>query len=295
MRKAKGFTLIELLVVIAIIALLMAILMPTLQRVRRQAKAVSCQSNLKQWGTIWATWTSESDEYFPGCGPGDRPEDFPDGVYWPSAWGTGGGWSWYGSLYQDYERIEGISCCPVAAKPVNPSGVKPGKIARVTGGTFLAWGRYWPKGTRPWDTYGSYGVNFWLWAPRWTSGSKDFERYLWQTPHVKGASSIPVQQDSGLPFCWPYGHNQADPPEHDGTPTLLVRRRMGHAVHPSCINRHDGGINSLFMDWSARKVGLKELWALKWNRAFDTAGPWTKAGHVRPEDWPQWMRRFKDY
>ena len=46
MRRKKAFTLIELLVVIAIIALLMAILVPTLSRVRKQAKAVGCQSNL---------------------------------------------------------------------------------------------------------------------------------------------------------------------------------------------------------------------------------------------------------
>jgi prepilin-type processing-associated H-X9-DG protein len=62
-----------------------------------------------------------------------------------------------------------------------------------------------------------------------------------------------------------------------------------------CIDRHDGTVNVLFMDWTTRKVGLKELWTLKWHRTFDVTGPWTMAGMARSADWPEWMRRYKDY
>jgi len=62
-----------------------------------------------------------------------------------------------------------------------------------------------------------------------------------------------------------------------------------------CINRHEGTVNCLFVDGSVRKVGLKELWTLKWHKSFNTAGPWTKAGGVSPKDWPEGMMPFKDY
>ncbi|MEP0845073.1 MAG: DUF1559 domain-containing protein [Phycisphaerae bacterium] len=47
-RRAVGFTLIEVLVVVAIIALLVAILLPSLARAREQARMTVCKSNLKQ-------------------------------------------------------------------------------------------------------------------------------------------------------------------------------------------------------------------------------------------------------
>ena len=83
------------------------------------------------------------------------------------------------------------------------------------------------------------------------------------------------------------------PPECDAIPNERVRGKSG--MNPSCINRHDGYVNGLSFDWSVRKVGLEELWTLKWHRQYNTRGRWTKAGGARPEDWPQWMRRFKDH
>ncbi|MEJ2703831.1 MAG: hypothetical protein P8Z79_15455 [Sedimentisphaerales bacterium] len=62
-----------------------------------------------------------------------------------------------------------------------------------------------------------------------------------------------------------------------------------------CINRHDGFVDAAFLDGSARRTGLKELWTLKWHRKFATANRWTKAGGATRESWPEWMRSFKDY
>jgi len=60
--KKKAFTLIELLVVIAIIAILMAILMPALNRAREQGKRAMCLGNLKQLQLAWIMYADENDQ-----------------------------------------------------------------------------------------------------------------------------------------------------------------------------------------------------------------------------------------
>ena len=60
-----GFTLIELLVVIAIIALLLAILMPALQRVKKQARTIVCRSNLNQYGLAARLYIDDNDGSLP--------------------------------------------------------------------------------------------------------------------------------------------------------------------------------------------------------------------------------------
>jgi prepilin-type N-terminal cleavage/methylation domain-containing protein/prepilin-type processing-associated H-X9-DG protein len=62
--KKKGFTLIELLVVIAIIAMLLAILMPALNKVKKIAQRVVCGTNLKGLGTAQSVYANDYEDQF---------------------------------------------------------------------------------------------------------------------------------------------------------------------------------------------------------------------------------------
>jgi hypothetical protein len=61
------------------------------------------------------------------------------------------------------------------------------------------------------------------------------------------------------------------------------------------VDRHNGGIQGIFVDYSVRWLGLKELYTLKWNRQFDVSGRYTTAGGMSRDSWPEWMKKFKDY
>jgi prepilin-type N-terminal cleavage/methylation domain-containing protein/prepilin-type processing-associated H-X9-DG protein len=78
----QAFTLVELLVVIGIIALLVSILLPSLNKARRQAQLVQCESNLRQWGIGIMNYVDMNRGTLPNKGP-DGIETEPDDWFEP--------------------------------------------------------------------------------------------------------------------------------------------------------------------------------------------------------------------
>jgi prepilin-type N-terminal cleavage/methylation domain-containing protein/prepilin-type processing-associated H-X9-DG protein len=265
MTGRRGFTLIELLVVIAIIALLMSILMPALGQVKKQAQAVGCQANLKQWGLIFVMYT-----------------DYNHGKFLPGNHHNNHVNQWHRALRQFYMEKK-INFCPSAMRnrvEKAAGGAGSATWAYLAGGTFYAWGQ---DNGDSWSG-GSYADNGWTGNPADNLASGPPENF-WRTPNIKGGAFVPLFLDSMWLDGWPYDSDR--PPQYFD--------HMDNSMTRYCINRHQGGTNCLFLDWSTRKIGCKELWTFKWHRNFNTANEWTTQGGIAPEDWPRWMRNLKDY
>ena len=270
MRKRRGFTLIELLVVIAIIALLMAIMMPALNRVKGQAQKISCQARLKQWALVFKLYTDDHDGYF-----NDR--------------NVGAHGLWMAATRDYYKNDEKMLLCPTATKLMqNASDWGTFKAATLDNFVF------------------SYGINSWTNSVKVDRGTRLLEWFWRNTGNLKtitydtretdgklaSPNQIPVFGDSTWYDAWP---RHTDQPPMTMDAFGIMDQGTSNEMQHFCIDRHDGFVNLLFMDWSARDVGIKELWTLKWHRSYITSGPWTRAGGARPEDWPNWMRHYRDY
>jgi prepilin-type N-terminal cleavage/methylation domain-containing protein/prepilin-type processing-associated H-X9-DG protein len=280
MRSRRGFTLIELLVVIAIIALLMAILMPALARVKKQAQSVTCQAKLKQWGLIFKLYTDDHDGYF------------------NEGWGVGETTLYPNALRSYYKNDLDMLLCPTATREMESAN---------DWGTFKAAFRVLPTpGGGSFHYVFSYCINSWTNYMHGDRGDR-LEQWFWKnvqnnttvvpdTRQTEGrpvsTNIIPVLGDGTWHDAWP---------RHTDSPSLtmdafgIMDQGTSGEINHFCIDRHNGFVNMLYMDWSVRNTGLKELWTLKWHRAFVTTGPWTRAGGVTPSDWPQWLKRYKDY
>jgi hypothetical protein len=267
MKSKTAFTKRDLIVVIGIAIFLLANLGAIGGSGRRRAKEAVCLSNLRQWGTVFSMYLGDNEGFF------NRG--------WPPAagnesWGFAGGHHWPVELLPYYGDRK-LRFCPVATRSLCVEG-------RAALWAWIRMDTINPE--RYCEPEGSYGTN------EWTGNQPEESQRIpganWRTANVTGADNIPLIMDC----AWAGGFPQDlhDPPLYEGEMDLAEPE-----MRRFCINRHNGCVNIAFLDFSARKVGLKELWELKWHRYYDTCGPWTKCGGVQPEDWPDWMRDFKDY
>lgn len=130
----RGFTLVELLVVVAIIALLIAILLPSLSRAREQSKRVVCMNNMRQMGIAMLSYSMDKDnhDHVPAssCPLAEPDVEHPEDFYWLT-------------ILQRY------TCQPLIARCVNDDTEKP----------FLDWSN--PPPREEWSDYrwSSYAIN----------------------------------------------------------------------------------------------------------------------------------------
>ena len=282
MDTRKAFTLVELLVVIAIIALLVSILLPSIEKVREQAQSLVCRTNMKNLSYYTVEYLSDWDDKFwsgwdPGW-PGEKPDGMDD--------------SWVEALlpYGSKKYL----LCPLATRydVPYPSGHEGGKNA--------AWG---DPAYDPYPYVGSYGENGWCWGISAPVHDSDGDGKIWgediasfwQYGNIRGGNNIPLFLDSK----WDHGIPTHDdtPPSEDDESVYDMYGSMGRY----CINRHHETINALFFDGTVRKVGLKELWTLQWRKKpyFDKCNEWTLCGGATKLKWAEygtgWMKDFKDY
>ncbi len=237
-RKAKclrAFTLIELLVVIAIIALLLAIIMPALNKVKEQAKDLICRTNIKSIQLATILYTDDNKGMMP--------------IY-----NLNGLWVNLISAYLD--DVDAVRYCPSTKKKKDFDAVNDDY---AWGSSKTSW--VWNWGT-PEPEHGSYGLNSWFYT--WDPPATD-TRYFHSMAEVKSTHMTPVFSDS----LWiDVGADDTDTCPADlsleGSPNSGGRMSM------YLINRHGSHINVGFADGHQQVVELGALWSLKWHDDFQT-------------------------
>ena len=144
MRRAKtlrhGFTLIELLVVIAIIAIVAALLLPSLAGAKRSGQRAVCLSNLKQIGLYFSLYLNDQNSRFP-----DRrdlktslPGGFQPWTTWPPSDPRAG---WLAQTFASDNPSAAVWSCPTAVSSTTGNAVQSVQVTSAVSNAPVC--RYW--------------------------------------------------------------------------------------------------------------------------------------------------------
>jgi prepilin-type N-terminal cleavage/methylation domain-containing protein/prepilin-type processing-associated H-X9-DG protein len=228
-RRPKGFSLLELLVVIGIVALLVAILMPVVSKVRQMSRSTVCLSNLRQWGQSFQMYQNDN-----------RGKSIPAMIL-PHAI------RWFEALAPYNSSVRGTLLCPEASQP-GTSSDPDGSVGSAT----TAW---WIKRG---DYAGSYGFNQWVYkhSPQYYDPAKPI-----RFP-PRNSDRIPLLGDC----CWPWDNPESG--DSVPRNLQYPEEGIGRSIAVYCIDRHQMAINIVFLDGHADREPLAELWKLKWSEDF---------------------------
>ena len=258
MKRPNAFTLIELLVVVAIIALLIAILLPSLGAARRLARTAACLANTRSMGNALQLYVQDWQRVFPYAVTPTQSWTqllMNGGRTSPSGYATTGG----------YGAVDKLRICPEAPAPV-------GNAPSPSFGTaHLQWTNSPETGT---GVSASYGFNAWLYDPSGSDsqlmtmanarGSATDNFY--HVPLTRGDSLAPVMADANWRQIFAKPTDPAPSNLEDPGPQDLV----DHPLQRACLDRHKKAVNVSFFDSHAETVKLGQLWALNWSKNWVT-------------------------
>jgi len=250
MNRRSGFTLIELLVVIAVIAVLLAILLPALGRVRKQAKRVVCSSQLRQQTLGLALYTEDYEGKVMGVGGPGNP-------YWFHLIAPYLGDKKYEEDPQAvFEGVMQVIICPSVTQRADGESLQRGTANR-------SWAFWWGEVGESYAE-GSYTINSWLQPTGYYQvETSDPSHDNYYQKFSDAPPDVPLFGDGMWVDAWP---RSTDPPpsnSFDGDNGSVA------SMHRFCIARHGHAINLSYVDLHIGLVELEELWAQHWHRGYE--------------------------
>ena len=225
MHRKKAFTLIELLVVIAIIALLLAILMPALRRVKEQAREQVCRANLRNIGLGIVMYLQENDYTMPDF---HTHSGECNGHLWYHSSGrllrASEYHSYWGVIYVNYVKEEKLFGCPTFKN-----------FSQIVAQEML----YDDEGE---IENSAYSMNGWLSVEKSVSIPRHSEVVVahdHMEPRVENGNDMLYANDSGRNF---------DQYREGGTRWRYYRGIFRHSVKPTGDYETGGKLNCLWVD-----------------------------------------------